>query len=241
MTHRLWNECESTLQSYCQTYMGCELLWTERAKTFNPIFVIGIMYDMYKCSTLPSIRSLEEAIEAELVSTRIVLPRSIEDFVSMLYSKHYIPRAWDPIDMSALSLLARRGESSPDDTCATLCRVFLRSNGDMQSKGSASKLICDALRRGAQKPVQKRARESEIEEYDPLNPSIEGFMVEARKTVSSWSSKFQQPPPPLPPPQSHYPFFMPQQQQLQSPPMMLDTNALNALYASLSGGGVRAS
>jgi hypothetical protein len=264
MAHRLWAECEPTVNAYCNMYAGSVPSWSDRTKTFSPLLVIGILYDMYKCSTLPPLRVLEEALEAEIVSTRHVTPRCIEDFVCMLYSKKYIPTSWDPFDVSALSLMARRADVSPEETCATLCRVFLRSSAGAASKGSASKLVCDALRRGGRVEPNKTSASwnvsnttskrhkvenenkrltVEIEEYDPCNPGIAGMNLEFRMK-------------PLPPPQAPYPSYPQQTPYTQHAPYTsspqhaplsyappttptLDTNMLNALFTSMTNGGIR--
>ena len=230
--HRLWAECKARVAETCRAHLGVCPVWTERACTFNPLFVIGIVYDMHKCGALPPVCAFEEALEAELVSIRVVLSRPLEDFVSMLYTKGYIPPTWDPLDISALSLMARRVEASPDETFATLCRVFLRT-GEAAPRGSASRLVCDALRRSGPArhahPAKRARRPSPpLEEYDPCNAQM------APRAVHRTWDGFGGAPLPAPPP-------------LGVPPgvyagtgmghgVALDTHALNALVASLLGG-----
>lgn len=225
--HELWQECEPIVNAYCKLYTGKVHTWSEKAKSFNPLFVIGSMFDMHKQTSLPDLRSLEEALEAEIVSVRFVVSPCVQHFVSMLYCKSYIPTTWDPIDMSAWELVSRRSEHSLNDAIATLSRVFLRPQHERASKGSASKLLCDAFRRGANLRPDKRARE----EYDPYNPGIEGLRAEARATIAKWTSRSSAQTQ-LPPPQTAYPYYNQQQQ----PQMMLDMNSLNALYSSMTGG-----
>jgi hypothetical protein len=143
--HRLWSECEDVVSEYCVKYCKCTVEWTDHSKTLNPLFIIGVMFDMFKTNIVPSSLCVQEAIEAEIASATYAfqIPSTLEDLLAMLYSKGYISVDTDPIDMSALNLLSRRSVVSVDDVHATVCRVFLR-NG--VPKGSASRLVCDAFR-----------------------------------------------------------------------------------------------
>jgi hypothetical protein len=178
--HRLWAECAEVVDAFSMKYFQYHIGYAAIVQTMHPLHVIGALFDISKKYKTLERMMIVSRIQEEVAKAERNLgnmQRTVEDLIAMFYVKGYISLDCDPLDIAALSLIARR---TSEDAIPILCRLFLKPH----FRGSSSKLVSDAfgLKRQSSRPEEcaknvQMCKKQVVEEYDPTNAMLPQFML----------------------------------------------------------------